>query len=147
MTSRDSTRSAVNRDTRLVDNNETQTRLASIQEAANFEALAAAADLPLKADLYIQDEDADAFFAHGPSVDATGLVHQRGIKLYMDGALGSRGAALLAPYADAPGNGLLVTPLEHMRDIVRSAPLSREQAKSRAQLQVIDQFTLPGGQQ
>lgn len=33
----------------------------------------------------------------------------RGIKLYMDGALGSRGAALLAPYSDAPpGKGLLL---------------------------------------
>lgn len=33
-----------------------------------------------------------------------------GVKLYADGALGSRGAALLAPYSDDPGNrGLLVT--------------------------------------
>ncbi|MBV6415915.1 MAG: N-substituted formamide deformylase [Steroidobacteraceae bacterium] len=33
----------------------------------------------------------------------------RAIKLYMDGALGSRGAALLAPYSDAPGSsGLLL---------------------------------------
>ncbi len=33
----------------------------------------------------------------------------RGIKLYMDGALGSRGAALLAPYSDAPqSTGLLL---------------------------------------
>jgi predicted amidohydrolase YtcJ len=29
-----------------------------------------------------------------------------GVKLYMDGALGSRGAWLKAPYADAPGTGL-----------------------------------------
>jgi predicted amidohydrolase YtcJ len=36
-----------------------------------------------------------------------------GIKLYMDGALGSRGAALLAPYSDAPGStGLLLTPAD-----------------------------------
>jgi predicted amidohydrolase YtcJ len=34
-----------------------------------------------------------------------------GVKLYADGALGSRGAALLEPYSDDPGNqGLLVTP-------------------------------------
>ena len=33
-----------------------------------------------------------------------------GVKFYADGALGSRGAALLAPYSDDPGNrGLLVT--------------------------------------
>ena len=33
----------------------------------------------------------------------------RGVKLYVDGALGSRGAALIEPYSDDPGNlGLLV---------------------------------------
>jgi predicted amidohydrolase YtcJ len=40
----------------------------------------------------------------------------RAIKLYADGALGSRGAALLAPYSDEPGNsGLLVSRPEHIR--------------------------------
>jgi predicted amidohydrolase YtcJ len=40
----------------------------------------------------------------------------RAIKLYADGALGSRGAALLAPYADEPANsGLLVSRPEHIR--------------------------------
>jgi predicted amidohydrolase YtcJ len=40
----------------------------------------------------------------------------RSIKLYADGALGSRGAALLQPYSDEPGNsGLLVSTPEHIR--------------------------------
>jgi predicted amidohydrolase YtcJ len=40
----------------------------------------------------------------------------RAIKLYADGALGSRGAALLAPYSDEPTNsGLLVSRPEHLR--------------------------------
>jgi predicted amidohydrolase YtcJ len=39
----------------------------------------------------------------------------RAIKLYMDGALGSRGAALDEPYSDAPGSrGLYVTPPEEV---------------------------------
>ena len=39
----------------------------------------------------------------------------RAIKLYADGALGSRGAALLAPYSDEPTNpGLLVSRPEHI---------------------------------
>jgi hypothetical protein len=39
----------------------------------------------------------------------------RAIKLYADGALGSRGAALLAPYSDEPANsGLLVSRPEHI---------------------------------
>ena len=33
-----------------------------------------------------------------------GLLDVRAVKLYADGALGSRGAALLEPYADDPGN-------------------------------------------
>ena len=40
----------------------------------------------------------------------------RAIKLYADGALGSRGAALLAPYTDEPANsGLLLSRPEHIR--------------------------------
>jgi predicted amidohydrolase YtcJ len=40
----------------------------------------------------------------------------RALKLYADGALGSRGAALLAPYSDDPTNsGLLVSQPEHIR--------------------------------
>jgi len=43
-------------------------------------------------------------YAHGK-----GRLRMRGVKLYMDGALGSRGAALIEPYSDAPDNrGLLI---------------------------------------
>src|SRR3546814_6803432 len=46
----------------------------------------------------------------------------RGVKLYIDGALGSRGAALLADYSDEPGNrGLLVTDPATYEGIVRKA--------------------------
>lgn len=44
-----------------------------------------------------------------------GHLKMRSVKLYMDGALGSRGAALSADYSDAPGQrGLLVTPAERI---------------------------------
>lgn len=44
----------------------------------------------------------------GRRADAAGRLQMRAVKLYADGALGSRGAALLADYADDPGNrGLL----------------------------------------
>lgn len=88
----------------------------SADEAALFQRFAEAGELPLHADLYMSPEDSAAVFERGPFADASGLVHVRGVKLYMDGALGSRGAALLAPYADARGNGLLVTPVETIRD-------------------------------
>jgi predicted amidohydrolase YtcJ len=51
-----------------------------------------------------------------------GMLTIRAVKLYADGALGSRGAALLEPYADDPGNvGLLVTPPDRMLETARFA--------------------------
>jgi hypothetical protein len=51
-----------------------------------------------------------------------GFLAVRAVKLYADGALGSRGAALLEPYADDPGHsGLLVTPPEEILEAVRFA--------------------------
>lgn len=43
------------------------------------------------------------------TVDTDRLITTRAIKLYADGALGSRGAALLAPYNDDPDNSGLMT--------------------------------------
>lgn len=46
----------------------------------------------------------------------------RSIKLMADGALGSRGAALLAPYSDEPGNtGLLMLTREQVERVAREA--------------------------
>jgi hypothetical protein len=46
----------------------------------------------------------------------------RAIKSYADGALGSRGAALLADYSDEPGRrGLLVTPPERLAEVALAA--------------------------
>jgi len=45
-----------------------------------------------------------------------------GIKLYADGALGSRGACLLQPYADIPGHtGMLLSDISKMREIAALA--------------------------
>jgi hypothetical protein len=44
----------------------------------------------------------------------------RGIKLFLDGAMGSRGAALLRPYADEPGSsGLLLAAPGHIEAMAR----------------------------
>lgn len=58
----------------------------------------------------------------GPRVEAGGRVVIRAIKLHADGALGSRGAALLAPYSDEPANtGLLVEPKEKLERLTALA--------------------------
>ncbi|MBI3789074.1 MAG: amidohydrolase family protein, partial [Ignavibacteriales bacterium] len=57
----------------------------------------------------------------------------RAIKLYIDGALGSRGAALLEPYSDDPGNrGLTVTSEEALRKTIDEALLNGFQVLTHA---------------
>jgi hypothetical protein len=51
-----------------------------------------------------------------------GFLTIRSVKLFADGALGSRGAALLEPYEDDPGNtGLLVTSADHLLEATRES--------------------------
>ena len=68
--------------------------------------------LPLRINAYA-DGDSGALAdlcEHGLYRHDGGRLQMTGVKLFMDGALGSRGAALLADYSDDPGNrGLLVT--------------------------------------
>ena len=68
--------------------------------------------LPLRIRAYADGDNAAlaALCAMGPYEHAGGRLAMRGVKLYVDGALGSRGAALLEDYSDEPGHrGLLVT--------------------------------------
>ncbi len=65
----------------------------------------------------------DAHVARG-IVDAAygGRLWVRAIKMYADGALGSRGAALLSPYSDDPENsGLILTPQESIEELTETA--------------------------
>ncbi len=60
------------------------------------------------------------FVNHGPKI--TDHLSIRSIKLYADGALGSRGACLLNPYSDEPSNsGMIVSSIETMQSICRLA--------------------------
>jgi predicted amidohydrolase YtcJ len=77
--------------------------------------------------------EAGPLMAAGPRATPDGRITTRAIKLYMDGALGSRGAALFEPYADAPGNrGTFVTPPEAMRPVLRQALASGFQVSTHA---------------
>ncbi|HEU4587233.1 MAG TPA: amidohydrolase [Gemmatimonadales bacterium] len=61
--------------------------------------------------------------AEGPSIgEFGGRLTVRTIKAVLDGALGSRGAALLQPYADAPDKrGLVTTNVDSLRPMLREA--------------------------
>lgn len=90
-----------------------------------YEELASAGQLQLRTYVLISDDSAaiEHYFARGPqSALYDGMLWIRGIKLYADGALGSRGAALLDPYTDDPNNsGLLVSAPEHIEDVATRA--------------------------
>ena len=82
------------------------------EDLALMRRFADAGTLPLRIDAYA-DGDSGALAdlcEHGLYRHPGGRLQMTGVKLYIDGALGSRGAALLADYSDEPGNrGLLVT--------------------------------------
>jgi len=68
------------------------------------------------------DELLAAELPKGPQRSGDGMLTIRAVKLYADGALGSRGAWLSAPYSDDPTTrGLEVTPLARLADVVRRA--------------------------
>ena len=86
--------------------------------------LADAGELPLRIYTMADADHAalDALCRNGLYAHPSGRLSMRAVKLYMDGALGSRGAALLADYSDDPGNrGILVTSPEELARIVRKA--------------------------
>ena len=62
--------------------------------------LARRGEMPLRVWSYVTPE---AMADVEPGCDPTGLACVQGVKLYVDGALGSRGALLDEPYADEPG--------------------------------------------
>ena len=90
-----------------------------------FEEMARANQFDLRAYVMIGDDSAAIahYLARGPqSALYDGHLWIRAIKLYADGALGSRGAALLDPYNDDPKNsGLLVSAPAHIQDVATRA--------------------------
>ncbi|MGH7561468.1 MAG: amidohydrolase [Gemmatimonadales bacterium] len=67
--------------------------------------------------------DASRLIEQGPSLDEfRGRLTVRVIKVVMDGALGSRGAALLLPYADDPANrGLVIVDTNQLKPMLAGA--------------------------
>jgi predicted amidohydrolase YtcJ len=114
-----------------------------------YEALAKEDRFPLRLYAMVADDSADLayYFARGPQNGLyEGRLWIRSIKLYMDGALGSRGAALLDPYSDDPDNrGLLVSSPEHVRAVAIEAlkhgfQLSTHAIGDRGNRLVLDQY-------
>ena len=116
---------------------------------AVYEELARAGRYNLRNYVMIRANDSvlDTFMRRGPQKGLyDGRIWIRAIKITADGALGSRGAALLEPYSDDAGNnGLLTTPPERIRSVAARAlragfQLNVHAIGDRANRIVLDQF-------
>jgi len=90
-----------------------------------MEEMAKAGQIPFRLYVMVSDDSAAIthYLARGPQ---SGLYDNhlwiRAFKLYADGALGSRGAALLEPYSDDPNNrGLLLSAPAHIQEVASRA--------------------------
>ncbi|WP_423185223.1 amidohydrolase [Alishewanella sp. d11] len=96
--------------------------------------------------LSAKDPELADWFKRGIIDDASDWLDIRSVKIYGDGALGSRGAALLADYSDQPGQqGLLVTEPDALTEIMRLTIEAGFQANvhaigDRANRLVLDRF-------
>jgi predicted amidohydrolase YtcJ len=87
-----------------------------------MESLAEQGRLPIRIANYVNPEAYESVAAMIGSESVTEPVITPGVKFYMDGALGSRGAALLAPYDDAPGEtGLFLSRQGQSVDMMQAA--------------------------
>ncbi len=67
------------------------------------------------------DQLLERHFLAGPTFDYGDRMTVRTVKFYADGALGSRGAALLADYSDDPGNrGLVITAPNELERLIEA---------------------------
>lgn len=76
----------------------------------------------LKMKLYVMLSDGEANYRYlfKRGIIKTGRLTVRGFKLYADGALGSRGACLIHPYSDKPGQtGFLLSDAAHFDSVAK----------------------------
>lgn len=116
-------------------------------DLALYQRFADADRLTLRVEAYA-DGDRDALAdrcAQGPYVHDGGRLAMRGVKVYMDGALGSRGAALIADYSDEPGHrGLLLMRQEALEALLAKVKGCGLQAATHAIGDLANRLVLDG---
>lgn len=82
-------------------------------------------ELPIRVYVMIDWRDEklmELFLEKGPEIDSNHMLTIRSLKIFVDGALGSRGAAIIEPYSDAPDEkGLIVTSEERLLELTTRA--------------------------
>ena len=77
------------------------------REVQQLKALANSDEMLHRVYIAVPINEANALFKNGAQKLANELFYLNGIKVFIDGTLGSRGAALLAPYSDADHSGFM----------------------------------------
>ena len=124
-----------------------------LEDALLMDSMHRTGQLQVRIYTMLRDSDANLgdFLAKGPYL--TDRLSIRSIKVFADGALGSRGALLLEPYADDPANlGLQVTPTARFEEICRRAAAAGYQVNAhcigdaavRLALDIYGKFQEPG---
>lgn len=107
----------------------------SLEDLRLYRRFADAGTLTMRVNAYADGDGPalDSLCRQGPYVHPSGRLRMGGVKLYADGALGSRGAALLSAYSDDPRNrGLLVTTPEALSAAAVKAHRCRLQVATHA---------------
>ncbi|MBS3782020.1 MAG: amidohydrolase [Candidatus Thermoplasmatota archaeon] len=83
-----------------------------------YEELDEKEDLDLRVNCYLHYDEAEGLYP----TEVSDFLSLRGLKMYADGSIGARTAALHEEYEDDPGNrGLLLLSREEMEDIIKDA--------------------------
>ncbi len=90
------------------------------QQALAIYALQQKRELKMRLYIMLSDTRANIDYLHSDRLTKTDRINIRGLKVYADGALGSRGACLLEPYHDKPNwSGFLLSSLNHFDSVAQ----------------------------
>ncbi|WGK65062.1 amidohydrolase [Croceiramulus getboli] len=98
-----------------------------------IDSLQQAGNLKMRVYAMISNTPADRDYYLDKGIFKTDRLNVRSFKVYGDGALGSRGAAMREPYSDKPGHyGAMVTPIEQINDLAQRLAASEFQMNTHA---------------
>ncbi|MBD3750613.1 MAG: amidohydrolase [Sphingobacteriales bacterium] len=90
------------------------------EEALLIDSLQKTGDLKMRTFVMLSDAKKNFDFLFKRGKIKTDFMNIRSFKVYADGALGSRGACLLQPYADMPGHtGFLLSDPQHFKNVAQ----------------------------
>ncbi|HLG38110.1 MAG TPA: amidohydrolase, partial [Chitinophagaceae bacterium] len=92
----------------------------SFEAVEGIKAMQSAGELKMRLYVMLSDNNANFDYLNKTGIIKTDRLNVRSIKVYADGALGSRGACLLQPYSDKPGwSGFLLSTQSHFDSVAR----------------------------